>query len=91
MSDYEKFKKLLEYFVSHLQYEVKAIDKRTFIQRFPHLKELFDKTEFKHSGQGYNKHAIQTQISQWAEYPMGLTCINVAATSFAGRDRKSVV
>ena len=85
MTDYEKFKKLLEYFVSHLLYEVDAIDKRDFTQRFPNLKELFDKNKFKHSGQGYNEQAIQTQISQWEEYSMGVICINIAATSFTGR------
>ena len=85
MTDYEKIKKLLEYFVSHLQYAVNAIDKREFIQRFSNLKELFDKNRFAHSGQGYNGHTIQTQISQWEEYSMGVICINIAATSFTGR------
>jgi 5-methylcytosine-specific restriction protein B len=85
MIDYEKFKKLLEYFVSHLQYEVNAIDERDFIKRFPNLKELFDKKRFFNSGQGYKGQTIQSQISPWDKYSIGTICINITATSFTGR------
>ena len=85
MIDYGKFKKLLEYFVSHLQYKVNAIDEREFIQRFPNLNELFDKKRFLNSGQGYKGQTIQSQISQWDKYSIGTICINITATSFTGR------
>lgn len=75
MSDEEKFKCLLEYFVAHLEY---CENVRTNTKGYnTYIKKLVEAGSFKKSGQGYDGNAIQSQIQEWADYTIGSICINV--------------
>lgn len=75
MGEINKFKKLLEYFVSHLEWcENKDIN---FIGYEKYIKNLVEKDKFSISGQGYNEDKIQLQIKEWENYSIGKICINV--------------
>ena len=69
------FKKLLEYFVSHLEWietndeNIKGYDK--------YIRPLIEDNSFKITGQGYDGAGIQNQISNWDEYESGKVCINI--------------
>lgn len=69
------FKKLLEYFVSHLEWietndeNIKGYDK--------YIRPLIEDNSFKITGQGYDGAGIQNQISIWDEYESGKVCINI--------------
>lgn len=72
VNDLEKFKFLLEYFVSHLEYlryrhrKGQALRGRGYAQYIlPIL------SNFKATGQGYNGDGIQNQISNWEQYTCG--------------------
>ena len=72
VNDLEKFKFLLEYFVSHLEYlryrhrKGQALRGRGYAQYIlPIL------SNFKATGQGYNGDGIQNQISNWEKYTCG--------------------
>ncbi|MBR0031549.1 MAG: hypothetical protein IJP61_04620 [Treponema sp.] len=69
MSDVEKFKHLLEYFVAHLEY-LKYKEKKYQMQRGRGYAQyiLPILSNFKETGQGYNGDAIQNQISRWEQY-----------------------
>ena len=72
MDNYQKFKALLEYFVSHLEW-VTNNDKN----HIGYNKYIKDITNFKKSGQGYNGQNIQSQIARWDKYDDEVICINV--------------
>lgn len=75
MTEYEKFKKLLEYFVTHLEW---LINKDTNNRGYNlYLKPLIDKNEFYSTGQGYNNGNIQKHISDWCQYENGDIFINI--------------
>lgn len=75
MSDEEKFKCLLEYFVAHLEY---CENERTDTKGYDtYIKNLVEVGSFKKSGKGYDGNAIQSQIQEWADYTIGSICINV--------------
>jgi hypothetical protein len=77
MNEYQKFKKLLEYFVAHLEYVVlKDTNGRGYNE---YIKSLVDNNNFKKAGQGYNGGNIQNQIKDWANYVNGKICINIDA------------
>jgi len=69
------FKKLLEYFVSHLEWietndeNIKGYDK--------YIRPLIEDNSFKITGQGYDGAGIQNQICDWDEYESGKICINI--------------
>ena len=83
-----KFKQLLEYFVSHLNYVILAIgrdnteistsEKNKIPGYQKYLKKLVDDDVFVRSGQGYNGDQIQQQIIEWSYYKNGTVCLNVA-------------
>ena len=72
MDNYQKFKALLEYFVSHLEWVINN-DKN----HIGYNKYIKDITNFKKSGQGYNGQNIQSQIARWDKYDDEVICINV--------------
>lgn len=73
--EYIKFKKLLEYFVSHLEWiENKS---NTFVGYDKYIKPYVDDGSFKMTGQGYDGAGIQNQIKDWESYSCGKICINI--------------
>lgn len=81
-----KFKKLLEYFVSHLDWvENRQI---TFIGYSKYIKQYAENGSFKMTGQGYDGAGIQNQIKGWEYYSCGKICINVQG--HFGNNYKSV-
>ena len=73
--EYIKFKKLLEYFVSHLEWvQNKNSDSIDYVT---YIKPLLDKGIFKRTGQGYHGANIQKQIKDWDIYSNGKICINI--------------
>jgi 5-methylcytosine-specific restriction endonuclease McrBC GTP-binding regulatory subunit McrB len=80
MNEYQKFKKLLEYFVAHLEYCVNNNNQNRgyadYIQPINNIRR---------SGQGYDDDGIQSQIKEWERYSNGKICINVNATTYTGR------
>lgn len=75
-----KFKKLLEYYCTHLTYIVNN-DKN--IRGYDeYLKPYIDNNTFKKAGQGWRGQTIQDQIANWENYPAGKICINVYGSSF---------
>ena len=77
---YINFKRLLEYFVSHLEWcnngdtSLMGYDK--------YIKPLLNAKKFKYSGQGWNGGQIQEQIEQWAHYEEYTICINVYGANY---------
>lgn len=75
MTEHQKFKKLLEYFVTHLEW---LINKDTNNRGYNlYLKPLIDKNEFYSTGQGYNNGNIQKHIAEWCHYENGDIFINI--------------
>ena len=78
----ESFKKLLEYFIAHLEYCNANVNKQNRQQDFANnLKNIFDidvkdKEKFKSTGQGYKGQRIQEQIEEWSSYEVGKICIS---------------
>ncbi len=72
MDNYKKFKNLLEYFVSHLEWVINS--DKNHIGYAKYIKHI---PSFRKSGQGYNGQNIQTQISAWDNYDGEIICINV--------------
>ena len=80
-SDVSKFKHLLEYFCSHLQYIV--TEDKSVPGYNEYLKKYIDSGTFRKSGQGYKPgQKIQQQITAWEQYNAGVVCIAVYGTSF---------
>ncbi|MFA5575631.1 MAG: AAA family ATPase [Brumimicrobium sp.] len=79
MTEHEKFKSLLEYFVAHLEYCV--TDSK---DNFGYTKYIDGIKNFKRGGQGHKGQAIQKQVSKWESYSNGKICINVNPTSYTG-------
>lgn len=75
--EYSKFKKLLEYFVAHLEWVVNNNDQNIGFEEY--ILPLIEKNKFKRSGQGYAGANIQLQIKEWQTYTDGQICINVQA------------
>jgi GTPase subunit of restriction endonuclease len=81
MNELQRFKKLLEFFVSYLEYcqhnpkddPTKKTDTKGFAE---YILPLLPNGVFR-SGQGRNGHHIQQHIKQWEEFPLGHICINV--------------
>jgi len=75
MNEYEKFKHLIEYFVTHLEW---LIDSDTNNRGYnSYLKPLIDKNEFYSTGQGYKNGNIQNHIHNWCQYENGKVYINI--------------
>ncbi|MFI3262927.1 MAG: AAA family ATPase [Rikenellaceae bacterium] len=72
---YIKFKKLLEYFVSHIEYiQNKNTDSKGYSE---YIEPLVKKNSFNRSGQGYDGAGIQNQIYEWQDYGISKICINI--------------
>lgn len=73
--EYLKFKKLLEYFVAHLEWVVNEnTDNRGYEM---YIEPLLANNNFKSTGQGYSGGNIQNQITDWEQYQNGRICINI--------------
>jgi hypothetical protein len=77
MTEYDKFKKLLEYFVAHLEFCVS--DQKIGEGYETYIKEI---ENFKRGGQGHKEQQIQNQIKGWEIYDNGMICINVNPTTY---------
>ncbi|PKP28705.1 MAG: hypothetical protein CVU02_00040 [Bacteroidetes bacterium HGW-Bacteroidetes-19] len=87
LEEYKRFKKLLEYFVAHLEW-VNSEDKNC--KGFDnYIKPLTDANNFKVTGQGYSGGNIQNQISNWDKYSNGKICINVQPNFGSYKSSKS--
>jgi 5-methylcytosine-specific restriction enzyme B len=87
LEDYKQFKKLLEYFVAHLEW-VNSEDKNS--KGFEnYIKPLTDANNFKATGQGYSGDNIQNQISRWDKYYNGKICINIQPNFGSYKSSKS--
>ncbi len=80
MTEYEKFKKLLEYFVAHLEFCV--TDQKVGEGYNRYIKGI---KNFNRSGQGHKGQNIQNQIKEWESYTNGDICININPTVYKGR------
>jgi hypothetical protein len=80
MTEYEKFKKLLEYFVAHLEFCV--TDQKVGDGYDRYIKGIIN---FNRSGQGHKGQNIQNQIKEWESYTNGEICININPTIYKGR------
>lgn len=74
MDKYTKFKHLLEYFVTHLEW---VENNDTNYDGYTTYIAPIEKENFKKSGQGWNGHAIQEQIKDWSDYEGDTVCINI--------------
>lgn len=82
-----KFKKILEYFVTHLSYmeSGKSQDIPGYAQ---YIKPYEDKGNFAQTGQGYNGGAIQNQIKDWEMIDGEKLCVNVQPNFGSYQSRK---
>jgi len=80
MNDYEKFKKIIEYYVAHLEFCV--TDKKVGEGYTRYIKDI---KNFNRSGQGHKGQNIQNQIKDWETYTNGDICININPTVYKGR------
>lgn len=84
LPEYEKFKHLLEYFVTHLEYVENNTN--TNVRGYDeYLKEFVDGNTFIRSGFGYKEGGIQKQIEPWEMYSEGKICISVYASNYRSR------
>ena len=75
MDKYVQFKKLLEYFVAHLNW---LQNKKTTLNGYAeYIEPLLNSESFISTGQGYNQQKIQKQIYKWDKFKDGQICINV--------------
>lgn len=75
--NYLRFKKLLEYFVAHLEFCV--TDDKSNDRYNLYIKDI---KNFTKSGQGHKGQKIQNQIKDWDSYPNGKICININPTVY---------
>lgn len=80
MTEYEKFKMLLEYFVAHLEFCVTDQKNGDGYNRY-----IKDIKNFNRGGQGHKGQNIQNQIEEWESYTNGDICININPTVYKGR------
>ena len=76
MNELQRFKCILEYFVTHLEYlqtnDTKIKGYKDYILPKLPISPI--------TGHGYKGDSIQKHIEQWAEYPFGYICINMVKT-----------
>lgn len=78
--EFEKFKNLLEYFVTHLEFCENENKNTRGYEKY--IKPWIDANEFKKSGIGQSENAIQKQIKPWEKYNEGIICIAVDARNY---------
>lgn len=86
-TNYSKFKKLLEYFVSHLHHV--SNNDRTSDGYKNYIADLITTNNFKKTGQGHKGQEIQKQISEWEDYNGSKLCINIQSNQKKGYKAKS--
>lgn len=79
MDNYKKFKCLLEYFISHLEW---ANGNKQHVGYKTYIDALIKSNSFKKSGQGWKGHDIQCQIKNWEDYNNNTICINITPTNY---------
>lgn len=72
-NEYSKFKKLLEYFVVHLEY----VNNDRVDNGYEYIEKFIKDETFKRTGQGYKGDKIQNQIKDFDTYSGIQICINV--------------
>lgn len=77
IKDIQRFKCLLEYFVTHLEYIINK--DANFVGYEKYLKSLVETNVFKEAGQGHKGHNIQKQIERWNNYNGNVICISIYA------------
>ena len=87
LEEYKRFKKLLEYFVAHLEWVNSKDENSKGFDNY--IKPLTDANNFKATGQGYSEGNIQNQISNWDEYSNGKICINIQPNFGSYKSSKS--
>lgn len=86
----EQFKKLLQYFLLHLEYnhheKLKKDGKISVEFVWPEVDKRIKSNiiDGKKTGQGYNNDKIQDQIKDWCYYPVGKICISVQHSQGGG-------
>ncbi len=73
-NEYTKFKKLLEYFVAHLEYVTNKDKQHPGYDLY--IRPLEEAGTFKYTGTGYNGQQIQQQVSEWSNYAIGEVAMN---------------
>lgn len=73
---YYRYKCLLEYFVTHLEYVQTKSENIVGYKKY--IEPILN--SFIVTGLGYNDQAIQSQISNWANYGKHKLCINVTCS-----------
>lgn len=76
--EHKQFKKLLAYFVSHLEWVVNKDE--SFVGFKSYVEPLINSKSFKNTGQGYAGDRIQDQIKDWDKYDDGDIKINIQAS-----------
>lgn len=84
--DFLNFKKLLEYFISHLEWIVN--NDSSFIGYQKYIEPFLKANNFKKTGQGYNGGKIQKQIFEWDHFEGNQVCINVTFNQRIGYQSK---
>lgn len=74
--DYYNFKKILEYFVAHLEHVVNSETGKRKENLSDKLKDLLNGRDFVVSGD-YNTKRLQNIISEWSLFPMGRISITI--------------
>ncbi len=77
MDKYIKFKHLLEYFVSHLEWVVNNDSSHPGYDIY-----ISPIKNFKKGGQGWKNNKIQEQIKEWSDYDGDTICINVYSANY---------
>jgi len=78
--DYLNFKKLLEYFVAHLEWCVTRDENNRGYNTY--ISPYILTNQFKYSGQGHKGDSIQNQINEFDDYSEGLIYININAQNY---------
>lgn len=80
MNNYEKFKHLLEYFVTHLEF---CVTNSNLTRGYNQYIQNID--NFMRSGQGHKGQNIQAQVIDWDEYDNGTIFININSSGYKNR------
>ena len=73
--EFNKFKSLLEYFVTHLE----TIENKNK-DHCGYEKYITPISNFKKTGKGYMGDSIQDQIEKWSDYEQFQVCINISCS-----------
>lgn len=77
MNDIARFKHLLEYFISHLEWVVNSDTEHAGYKKY-----IAPIKNFKKAGQGYSGMEIQNQISEWSQYGSDRIHISIDARGY---------